>query len=201
MLVILDNYDSFTYNLFQFFGQLGQKQKVFRSDQVTVKQLQKLPVTHIVISPGPGRPESAGISCAAVEAFCDRVPILGVCLGHQCIAAVFGGQIRQRSSPVHGKTAVVKHNGRSVFHGLPDPLTVTRYHSLIVDPLSLPAELEVTATSEDDNIMALVHHQYPVVGLQFHPESIFTQHGLDILANFLKLSCGGGAVRACTSAF
>ncbi len=201
MIVILDNYDSFTYNLFQFFGQLGQTLKVFRNDEVTIEQLRRLPMSHMVISPGPGRPEAAGISCAAVEAFCDRVPILGVCLGHQCIAEVFGGRVIHGRRPVHGKTAAMQHNGRSVFAGLPDPLTVTRYHSLTVDPQSVPRELQVTATSDEGDIMAVEHVRYPVVGLQFHPESIFTQRGLDILANFLQLSVGGGAVRADASTF
>lgn len=195
MLVIIDNYDSFTYNLVQYFGEiqseLGIELKigVFRNDQITVAELSRINPDYLVISPGPGTPRESGISTAAVHYFSGRIPILGVCLGHQCIAAVFGGRIVRAPRPVHGKMSRIRHNGAGLFAGMPNPFEAVRYHSLIVGEAGFPEQLEVTATCETDGgelIMGLCHRDYPVYGVQFHPESVFTGEGKRLLANFLR---------------
>ncbi len=195
MIAIIDNYDSFTYNLYQYFGQLGCRVRVFRNDEISVQGLAELPLSHLVVSPGPGRPEHAGISCQAIAYFQERLPILGICLGHQSIVEVFGGDVIHCRAPIHGKTAQVYHQGSSVFRDLPNPLEAARYHSLAVRPETLPSCLRVLAETEEGDIMAVVHEKQPIVGLQFHPESIFTQNGLELLQNFLTISRQGGAVR------
>jgi anthranilate synthase/aminodeoxychorismate synthase-like glutamine amidotransferase len=194
MLVVLDNYDSFTYNLVQYFQELGAEVTVFRNDEISVPDLATMDMSHLVISPGPGRPEQAGISEMAIRHFSGRVPLLGVCLGHQAIGQVFGGRVIHAPTLVHGKTSPIHHDGRGVFKGLPIPFNATRYHSLIVDRVSLPPELEVTATTTDGIIMGLRHTEYSVEGIQFHPESILTEFGKEMLRNFLKVT-GGSATR------
>lgn len=185
-LLLVDNFDSFVYNLAQAFGSLGADPVVVRND-AALAELEKLEPDALVISPGPGVPEQAGISLDAIQSFGQRVPVLGVCLGHQCIATAFGGRVtRADAGPVHGKTANVEHSGAGVFEGLPSPLTATRYHSLAVQREGLPPELEVTAASEDRVIMGLRHRTLPIEGVQFHPESILTQEGPRILQNFLR---------------
>ena len=191
MLVLIDNYDSFTYNLVQYFGELGQDVKVFRNDQVTVAGIEQLKPDHIVISPGPCTPNEAGISIEAIKAFAGRVPILGVCLGHQSIGQAFGGRIVHAGEIMHGKTSMISHADTGVFRGLPQPFEATRYHSLVIEPASLPECLEVTAWTEDaqggmDEIMGVRHRDMPVEGVQFHPESILTACGHDLLRNFLE---------------
>lgn len=186
MIVIIDNYDSFTYNLYQYIGQMQPQIRVFRNDQVTIEELQQLDIDRIVISPGPGNPDGAGISLQVIREFCQRLPILGVCLGHQSIAQAFGGHIGHAKKIVHGKTSLISHTGAGVLAKLPNPFRATRYHSLIVESQAIPAELEVTATSEDGEIMALQHKTLPVYGVQFHPESIYTDVGMDLLQNFLQ---------------
>jgi anthranilate synthase/aminodeoxychorismate synthase-like glutamine amidotransferase len=187
MLLVIDNYDSFTYNLAQYFGELRADVVVRRNDEITVDQVEKLGPNRICISPGPGRPENAGVSEKIIQELGMRVPILGVCLGHQCIAQVFGGQVIRAEKPMHGKTSTIRHNNRGVFQNLAQPLEATRYHSLIVQRESLPASLEVTAETDDGEIMGLQHRQFPIHGVQFHPESILTAEGRKLLANFLKL--------------
>jgi anthranilate synthase/aminodeoxychorismate synthase-like glutamine amidotransferase len=186
MLVIIDNYDSFTYNLVQYFGELKVDIKVFRNDQVTIEQLQELQPDYVVISPGPCTPKESGISPEAVRYFSGKVPVLGVCLGHQCIGEVFGGNVIRAPYPVHGKLSTIHHNGQGLFQGIPEPFEAVRYHSLVVEEQTFPEVLEVTATTEDGLIMGLKHRQHPTYGLQFHPESIFTGVGKSLLANFLK---------------
>jgi anthranilate synthase component 2 len=185
---MLDNYDSFTYNLVQYFGQLDADVTVVRNDQVTVQDIERLAPERICISPGPCSPAEAGISVPLIHAFAGKTPILGVCLGHQAIGAAYGAGIVRAGRQMHGKTSLIRHGGQDVFHGLPTPYTVTRYHSLVIAPDSLPDCLEVTATAEDDGeIMGVRHKQLPVYGVQFHPESILSEHGLALLRNFLTL--------------
>jgi anthranilate synthase/aminodeoxychorismate synthase-like glutamine amidotransferase len=191
MILVLDNYDSFTYNLVQYFGELKQEVVVRRNDEVLVKDVEELKAEKIVISPGPCTPSEAGISIELIRHFAGKVPILGVCLGHQAIGEAFGGKIIRAKNLMHGKTSEIQHDGRSVFRGLPSPFTATRYHSLIVSRAGLPAELEITAKTLDAGdesvIMGLRHRRYPVEGVQFHPESVLTQHGKQLLKNFLAL--------------
>lgn len=188
MIVVIDNYDSFTYNLVQYLGELGAEPRVYRNDQVSLDDIERMQPDAIVISPGPGTPEDAGVSLAAIRRFAGRVPILGVCLGHQCIAAAFGGRVVRARELMHGKVSTVVHDGRGLFAGVPSPLTACRYHSLIVDRETLPDCLEVTAATEAGEIMGLRHRSWPVEGVQFHPESVFTPSGKAILANFLLLA-------------
>jgi anthranilate synthase/aminodeoxychorismate synthase-like glutamine amidotransferase len=187
VLLILDNYDSFTYNLVQYFGELGCEPVVRRNDAISVDEIANLKPTHICISPGPGRPAEAGISKEVVRRFAPSVPLLGVCLGHQCIAEVFGGQVVHAERLMHGKTSEIHHDGSGVFAGLPNPFSATRYHSLIVAPESLPNELTVSAKTAEGEIMGLQHREFPLHGVQFHPESILTGQGKKLLANFLAL--------------
>jgi anthranilate synthase/aminodeoxychorismate synthase-like glutamine amidotransferase len=184
---MIDNYDSFTYNLVQYLSEMGQKLVVHRNDKVSIEEIQDLKPTHIVISPGPGRPADAGISNKVIEKFSGKIPILGVCLGHQCIGEVFGGRVVSAHRLMHGKTSMVYHKGEGIFKGIPSPFEATRYHSLIVERKSLPAVLKVTAQTKDKEIMALRHKKRPVWGVQFHPESILTQHGKELLKNFINL--------------
>jgi anthranilate synthase/aminodeoxychorismate synthase-like glutamine amidotransferase len=184
-ILIIDNYDSFTYNLVQAFGELGVRSIVRRNDQVTLSDIESLPVRAIVISPGPGRPRDAGISVAVIRAFEGRRPILGVCLGHQCIGEAYGARIVHARQLMHGRTSLVHHEGASLFAGMPRPFPAARYHSLAVSPRGLPAALEVTAAAEDGTIMGLRHRRHSVAGVQFHPESFMTAHGLRMLRNFL----------------
>ncbi len=187
MIAVIDNYDSFTYNLVQYLGELGAALRVFRNDEVTVDDLAALGPTHVVISPGPGAPDEGGISQAAIRHFAGRAPVLGVCLGHQCLGAVYGGLVGRAPRLMHGKTSRIYHYGRDLFEGLPSPFEATRYHSLIVGE-PVPDCLEVTAFTAEGEVMALRHRQYPVFGVQFHPESILTQHGQLILQNFLNFA-------------
>jgi len=192
MLVMIDNYDSFTYNLVQYFGELGEVVKVFRNDQITVAELEQLQPERIVISPGPCTPNEAGISMDTIRAFAGKVPILGVCLGHQSIGQVFGGNIVHAREVMHGKTSMIHHDAKGVFKGLTNPYEATRYHSLVIEQSSLPACLEVSAWTktprgQKDEIMGVRHKQFKIEGVQFHPESILTQHGHDLLRNFLEL--------------
>ena len=187
MIFILDNYDSFTYNLVQALGELGAEIQVRRNDQVTVEQIESLAPEAIVLSPGPGRPRDAGILMETIRHFTGKVPILGVCLGHQAIGEVFGGKVVFAPSLVHGKTAEVLHDGKTLFRGLPRPFAAARYHSLVVDPRSIPPSLEVSATTPDGVVMGLRHKKLPVEGVQFHPESILTAAGPKLLQNFLDL--------------
>ena len=186
MLLMIDNYDSFTYNLVQYFGELGEEVRVYRNDAITLKEIAAMAPDRIVISPGPCSPDEAGISVAAIKDFAGKIPILGVCLGHQSIAAAFGGKVVHAKQLMHGKTSAVHHVGTSVFRGLPNPLRVTRYHSLAIQRESLPGCLEVTAWTDDQEIMGVRHKTLAVEGVQFHPESILTERGHDLLANFLK---------------
>ncbi len=187
MILMIDNYDSFTYNLVQYLGELGADIKVFRNDKITIDKIKKTRPERIVISPGPGRPEHAGISCACIKEFAGKIPILGVCLGHQAIGYVYGGRIVNAKKLMHGKTSLIYHNQKTIFKGIPNPFEATRYHSLLVEKKSFPEELEITAWTRDSEVMGLKHKQYPVWGVQFHPESILTKSGKDILGNFLKL--------------
>ena len=188
MLLLIDNYDSFTYNLVQFLGELGATCEVRRNDTLSVEDALALGPEAIVLSPGPGMPESAGICVDLVRAAAGKIPILGVCLGHQAIGQAFGAHIVRAPQAIHGKLSRVNHSGKGVFHGLPEAFEATRYHSLIVERDTLPACFEVTAETEDGIIMGLAHRQFAVHGVQFHPESIATQHGHDLLANFLALA-------------
>ncbi len=187
MILMLDNYDSFTYNLVQYLGQLGVNVKVFRNDAISVEQVKKLSPEKIVISPGPGRPEDAGISCALIKELAGKVPILGVCLGHQAIGYCFGGRIIRAKKLMHGKTSMIYHNRKDIFKHMPNPFEATRYHSLLVESRSFPDCLEVTARTKENEIMGLKHKRYAVFGVQFHPESILTKGGLELLRNFIKL--------------
>jgi len=187
MILMIDNYDSFTYNLVQYFGELGQNIRVFRNDKITLKHIKRLNPDKIVISPGPGRPENAGISCAVIKEFAGKIPILGVCLGHQSIGYVYRGKIIGAKKLMHGKTSRIYHNKQTIFKGIPNPFEATRYHSLIVEKKSLPECLEIIAWTSEGEIMGLKHKKFPLWGVQFHPESILTEKGKDILANFLKV--------------
>ena len=186
MLVMIDNYDSFTYNLVQYFGELGQKVSVFRNDEVTVQELDDLRPGFLVVSPGPCTPNQAGISVAAISHFAGKVPVLGVCLGHQSIGQAFGGKIVHAQKIMHGKTSLIAHIGAGVFSGIANPFQATRYHSLVIEKSSAPACFDITAWTEDGEIMAVKHKQYAVEGVQFHPESIVTEHGHALLQNFLN---------------
>jgi anthranilate synthase/aminodeoxychorismate synthase-like glutamine amidotransferase len=185
---MIDNYDSFTWNLVQYLGELGAEVKVFRNDEISCKDIAAMTPEAIVISPGPCTPNEAGVSLAAVREFAGRIPILGVCLGHQAIGQAFGGEIVRAGKIVHGKTSAISHTGHGVFRGLPSPFTATRYHSLVIRRATLPDCLEVTAEAEDGEIMGVRHRALAVEGVQFHPESILTEHGHALLRNFLKLS-------------
>ena len=188
MLLMLDNYDSFTYNIVQYLGELGEEVKVFRNDKITLEEIEALAPGRIVISPGPCSPEEAGISVEVVRRFAGRIPILGVCLGHQSIGYAFGGKVIKSATLMHGKTSPILHDGRELFEGLPNPFAATRYHSLIVERESLPAELEVTAWVAEGEIMGLRPRPLPIWGVQFHPESILTEGGMELLGNFLKMT-------------
>jgi anthranilate synthase component 2 len=185
MLLMIDNYDSFTYNLVQYLGELGEEVRVFRNDEITLEQIEALHPSRIVISPGPCTPNEAGISVPLIQRYAGKLPILGVCLGHQSIGQAFGGKIVHAGQLMHGKTSDIRHKDAGVFHGLPNPLTATRYHSLVIEKKSLPACLEVTAWTDDGEIMGVRHRDLPVEGVQFHPESILTEKGHELLANFL----------------
>ena len=187
MLLVIDNYDSFTYNLVQYFGELGADPQVKRNDAITPDEVEKMEPQKIVISPGPGRPEEAGISMELIRKFGGKIPILGVCLGHQCMGEVYGGKVVRAGRLMHGKTSPIQHDGKGVFQGLPNPFEATRYHSLIVEKNSVPSCLEVCAETAEGEIMGLRHREYPVHGVQFHPESILSKEGKDLLANFLKI--------------
>ena len=182
---MVDNYDSFTYNLVQYFGELGEEVTVFRNDEITSDEVTKLEPSFIVISPGPCTPNEAGESISLIGNYCSQVPILGVCLGHQCIGQAFGGRIIHAKQLMHGKTALISHNGTGVFRGLPNPFSATRYHSLAIEHKSLPDCLEITAWTEDGEIMGVRHKTLAVQGVQFHPESFLTKHGHKLLENFL----------------
>ena len=186
MILMLDNYDSFTYNLVQYFGALGEKITVFRNDKITIAKIKKLKPERIVISPGPGRPEDAGISCDLIREFSGKIPILGVCLGHQAIGYAFGGRIINAKKLMHGKTSLIYHTKDTIFKGIPNPFEATRYHSLLVDSKTLPECLKITAFTKEKEIMGLKHKLFPLWGVQFHPESVLTKSGMDILENFLK---------------
>lgn len=185
MVLIIDNYDSFAFNLYQYIGEMGWEPLVFRNDKITPRQIEKLGPTHIIISPGPCTPLEAGISNEVVIRFSGIIPILGICLGHQCIGHVFGGKIIRAPLPTHGKSSVVHHDAKTIFQGLPSPLQAGRYHSLIVEKKSLPPELKISASTKDGIIMGIRHEKFHVEGVQFHPESILTPLGHDILRNFL----------------
>ena len=188
---MIDNYDSFTYNLVQYLGELGADVRVYRNDQISVREIESLKPDHIVVSPGPCTPNEAGVSVETILHFAGKIPLLGVCLGHQSIGQAFGGQVVHARQVMHGKTSLVRHRGAGVFHGLPDPIEATRYHSLVIAKESLPSCLEVTAWTETaagqiDEIMGVRHREFAVEGVQFHPESILTQHGHAMLKNFLE---------------
>ena len=186
MILMIDNYDSFTYNLVQYLGELGADVRVYRNDQITVAEIQRLAPTKIVISPGPCTPTEAGISCDVIREFGGRVPLLGVCLGHQCIGEVFGGEIVRAPALFHGKTSMIYHDDKTIFRGLPRPFEATRYHSLVIRRETLPDCLELSAETEDGVIMGVRHRELLVEGVQFHPESILTREGKQLLANFLS---------------
>ena len=196
-VLVIDNYDSFVYNLVQYLGELGAEPDVHRHDELTLDAIEAMSPDGILISPGPGRPEDAGVSNAVIERLAGRVPILGVCLGHQCIGQVFGARVVRAAEVVHGKTSLVHHRGQGVLAGLPQPFEATRYHSLVIDPASVPPVLEVTATTDDGTVMAVRHRELAVEGVQFHPESILTTSGKQLMANFLA---GLGAGTAATTA-
>jgi anthranilate synthase/aminodeoxychorismate synthase-like glutamine amidotransferase len=186
-LLVIDNYDSFTYNLVQLFGEMAVDLVVKRNDEISVNEIKKLKPDRVCISPGPGRPENAGISSELIRELGERVPILGVCLGHQCMAQVFGGEVVRAEKLMHGKTSQIHHRHRGVFKELAEPLEATRYHSLIVKRESFPDSLEITAETDDGEIMGLQHREFPIHGVQFHPESILTTEGRRLLANFLRV--------------
>ncbi len=186
MILLIDNYDSFTWNLYQYFCELGAEVLVRRNDELTLEEIAALMPEKIVISPGPCTPNESGISLAAIAHYAGQIPLLGVCLGHQAIAQVFGATIVRAAKVMHGKTSPIHHNGRGVFQGLNNPLTVTRYHSLLIDPATLPECFEVTARSESGEIMAIRHREWDLEGVQFHPESILSEQGHQLLANFLN---------------
>jgi para-aminobenzoate synthetase component II len=185
MILMIDNYDSFTYNLVQYLGQLGEELIVKRNDEITIKEIEELSPEFLMISPGPCSPNEAGISMPAIEHFAGKIPIFGVCLGHQSIAQVFGGDVVRAERLMHGKTSQIFHDGKTIFTGLPQPFTATRYHSLIVKKETLPDCFEISAWTDADEIMAIRHKTLPIEGVQFHPESIMTSHGLEMLKNFI----------------
>ncbi len=187
MILLLDNYDSFTYNLAQYLGQLGQQLDVRRNDEITLDEIEEMAPERIVISPGPCTPKEAGISVPLIQRFAGKIPILGVCLGHQAIGAAFGGRVIRAAKLMHGKTSEIEHDGRTIFQGLPKPFLATRYHSLIVERKSLPRELEISAETDDGTIMGFRHRKLRVEGVQFHPESVLTCAGFDLLKNFLSV--------------
>lgn len=187
MVLVIDNYDSFTYNLVQYLGELGADVRVYRNDEITLDDIAAMKPDRIVISPGPGTPDDGGISNEVIRRFGPTTPVLGVCLGHQCIGQVYGGVVSRAPRLMHGKTSAVYHNGHGLFNGVPSPFTATRYHSLAVEE-ALPDALQVTAFTRDGEVMGLQHREYPVVGVQFHPESILTEHGKRILQNFLTMT-------------
>lgn len=187
MILLIDNYDSFTYNLLQYFAELGEKISVYRNDKITSEGIRKLKPRHIVISPGPGRPEDAGISLEVICEFSHIIPILGVCLGHQCLGQAFGGKVVGAKRLMHGKTSSIFHNGKGIFRGIKNPFEATRYHSLVVERKSLPDCLKITAETKDKEIMGLKHKDYPAWGVQFHPESILTASGKKLLSNFISI--------------
>jgi para-aminobenzoate synthetase component 2 len=187
MILVIDNYDSFTFNLVQYLGEIGQELRVFRNDAITIEEIQRLAPANIVISPGPGRPENSGIIIDVIKRFSGSIPILGVCLGHQAIGAAFGGDVVSAPTIMHGKTSNIFHDGRTIFDGLPVPFQATRYHSLVVAQGTLPACLEISARTEDGTIMGLRHREMVVEGVQFHPESILTETGKRLLSNFVNL--------------
>lgn len=186
MLVMIDNYDSFTYNLVQYLGELGEEVRTFRNDEIKISDIEAMRPDRIMLSPGPCTPNEAGISLSVIEHFKGLVPLMGVCLGHQSIGQAFGGKVVHAKRIMHGKTSPLIHNGEGVFNGLSNPFTVTRYHSLVVEKESLPSCLEVTAWTDDGEIMGLRHKELAIEGVQFHPESILTEHGHDLLKNFLE---------------
>ena len=186
MLLMIDNYDSFTYNLVQYLGELGEEVRVFRNDEISLPQIADLQPARIVLSPGPCTPNEAGITLALIEKFAGQVPILGVCLGHQAIGQAFGGKVVRARQVMHGKTSQIEHAGQGVFRDLPAGFTATRYHSLVIERESIPACLEITARSEDGEIMGVRHRQHAIEGVQFHPEAILTEHGHQLLENFLR---------------
>ena len=185
-VLVIDNYDSFVYNLVQYLGELGAEPLVHRSDALTMEQIEDLAPAGVLISPGPGNPDEAGLSNEVIRTFAGRAPVFGVCLGHQCIGQVFGGEVVRAPEVMHGKTSLIRHQDTGVFAGLPNPLEATRYHSLVVDRASLPDVLEITAETDDGIVMGLRHRELDVEGVQFHPESILTMKGHDLLANFLR---------------
>jgi anthranilate synthase/aminodeoxychorismate synthase-like glutamine amidotransferase len=196
-VLVIDNYDSFVYNLVQYLGELGAEPIVHRHDAITIDEMRALEPDAVLISPGPGRPEDAGLSNEAIRAFGEHgTPVLGVCLGLQCIGQLYGGDVVRAPHVMHGKTSEITHNGAGVFAGLPSPLTATRYHSLVVARDSVPDVLEITATSDDDLVMGLRHREFPIEGVQFHPESILTESGHSLLSNFLAANISGEGARA-----
>ncbi|MDF2714767.1 MAG: anthranilate synthase component [Paenibacillus sp.] len=193
MILVIDNYDSFTYNLVQYLGEIGQEVVVHRNDQIDLEGIESLKPDHILISPGPCTPNEAGISLALIDRFKGQIPILGVCLGHQSIGQVFGGEVIRAEKLMHGKTSDIYHDGKTIFEGIPSPYTATRYHSLIVRRETLPDCLEISAETKDGEIMGLRHKEYPIEGVQFHPESIITDHGLKLLRNFVAITAASSA--------
>ena len=188
MILMIDNYDSFTYNIVQYMGELGADMKVERNDQISIDEIEALNPKKIVISPGPCTPDKAGVSVAVIQHFAGKVPLLGVCLGHQSVGAAFGGEIIKAGKLMHGKTSEVRHDGKTLFKDLPNPFTATRYHSLVLNRKTLPDCFEITAESDDNEIMGIRHKELPVEGVQFHPESILTPNGKDLLRNFIENS-------------
>jgi anthranilate synthase/aminodeoxychorismate synthase-like glutamine amidotransferase len=187
MIAIIDNYDSFTYNLVQYIGELGYPSRVFRNDRITVEEIAELGPTHLIVSPGPGRPEDAGVSCEAISRLAGTLPILGVCLGHQCIAHVFNGTVTNAEKLIHGKTSSIYHTGAGVYQGLPSPFKAARYNSLVVQAESLPENIRITAHTADGEVMGIRLDGQAVEGVQFHPESVLTRHGKQLLSNFLNM--------------
>lgn len=187
MITVIDNYDSFTYNLVQHLGELGSEISVFTNDEIEAAELLKMKPDALLISPGPGRPKDSGVSMEAIKLLGPTVPTLGICLGHQCIAELFGGKIIEANEILHGKTSLINHEKHPIFTNISNPFKATRYHSLVVEPDSMPQELESIATSDDGTIMALAHREYPIYGMQFHPESVFTNVGMHLLQNFLNI--------------
>jgi len=187
MVLVIDNYDSFTYNLVQYLGEMQVEMKIYRNDQITLEAIADLHPERILISPGPCSPKESGLSNEIIRRFSSRIPTLGVCLGHQCIGHTFGGNVIVNYRMMHGKTSLIKHNGKDLFEGMPNPFSATRYHSLVIERSSLPECLEVTADTEEGEIMGVKHKEYPIWGVQFHPESILSESGRQILANFMKL--------------